>query len=432
MEVKPKALKRKLTLQVFLPFCFGAIVCMLCAMLPMYFQSIDTVDWVVDKMTSDQNEILKQISFQVALESSALLQIPTNFMLIAADMITRYNSLSLAIKSDFFYTSGAVNGRLFQLGEEACDGYDESYQASFLNASWYIGPNITSFRKLSVTSRQNYGRSTIFDSFMRPIAAVGKEFPKTLQQVYLAYESDGLFYMNPVRKMEFFVNCTDCEQSDYYDPRTRPYYKASLEMKDTNKAVMVPIYKYASQNILGQTVCTSSNFTDMNFTTTCMDYDNSLLKEHLSSITMGGTTYSYAVSTSGSVYTHPNLPINSTQINPILYYEMHERNASSSEIHYFQKHILPLFTNSTSIVHASYHVNGDLINIAISPIFVKLKIGGSFENSLTHVYSVGVAMKQSVLEGDIDNLKDDSSKLYLYELVVFISVAAVILLLWHM
>lgn len=429
MEGKRGALRRKLTLHVFLPFCIGAIICVLWALVPMYFQCTSVVDWVVDKMIHDQNNILKQISFQVAVESSALLQIPTDFMLMAADMISRYNSLSLVIKPDFSYITGAVNGKLFQLGEQQCEGYDPEYNASYVNASWYEGPNLTTFRQLSTVSRQNYGRSTIFDSFMRPIAAVGKSYPDTLQQVYVAYDSDGLFYMNPVRKIEAFVNCTDCESQDYYDPRSRPYFTAALAGQDTNKAVLVPIYKFASEDYLGQTVCTSSNFTDIKFTTTCLDYDNTMLRSHLSSITMGGTTYSYAVSTSGSVYTHPNLPIHTTELNSITYYEMVMKNATKSEIRHFEKNIIPLFTNSTKTVHTSYHIDNELINIAISPIFVKLKLGVE-KHSYTHVYSVGVAMKQSVMESDIYDLKSETTKTYIYEVGIFVGSSAVILLLW--
>mmetsp|Transcript_9549 Transcript_9549/g.18603 ORF Transcript_9549/g.18603 Transcript_9549/m.18603 type:complete len:922 (-) Transcript_9549:1479-4244(-) len=430
MEVRRGALRRKLTLQVFLPFCIGAIICVLCALLPMYFQCTDTVDWVVEKLTHDQNAILKQISFQVAVESSALLQIPTNFMLIAADMITRYNSLSLKIKADYLSTEYTMNGKLFTTGEVTCEQYDTKFNASFVNSSWYLGPNITTFPQISKSSRMNLARSSIFDSFMRPIAAVAKTVNNSLQQVYVAYESDGMFYMNPARKMQALVNCTDCPQQDYYDPRTRPYFTEALKEQNTNKAVLVPIYKFASQNYLGQTVCTSSNYTDMNFTTTCLDYDNMLLREHLSSITMGGTTYSYAVSTQGTVYTHPDLPINSTTLNSITYYEMDNKNASSAEKRYFNKTILPLFEDTRHTVHAKYHINGELINIAISPIFVKLKLGDPISESLTHVYSVGVAMKQKVLESDIKDLKSDSTKIYLYEVILFLCFAALILLLW--
>jgi hypothetical protein len=430
MEVKRGSLRRKLTLQVFLPFLVGVLICLLCAMLPMYYQCTETVDWVVDKMTSDQNKVLKQISYQVAIESSALLQIPTNFMLIAANLIARYNSLELITKSDFFDINDAVNGKLFEEGAVECYGYDAQLNASYVNASWYVNPTLTNFSSLDVTSKQNYGRSTVFDSFMRPIAAVAKSVPESIQQVYIVYEADGMFYMNPVRKMEFFVNCTDCNPTNFYDARERPYFNASLKERDTGKAVLVPIYKFASEEYLGQTVCTSSNFTEMNFTTTCLDYNNNLLRDHLSSITMGGTTYSYAISVTSQVYTHPNLPIKATEIEDIEYYEMTMKNATSRETRYFKDHIVPLFLHCTTTVHASYHIKGELINIAISPIKVRLKLDESHEVSSTHVYSVGVAMKVSMLRSDIDDLESESTKIYLYEVVIFTVLSAVIMLLW--
>jgi hypothetical protein len=400
-------------------------------MLPLYYQCIETVDWVADKMTSDQNKVLKQISFQVAVESSALLQIPTNFMLIAANMIARYNSLELITKADFLDIDDEVNGKLFEQGAVECYGYDSRLNASFVNASWYINPTVTDFHSLDVISKQNYGRSTVFDSFMRPIAAVAKTVPNTIQQVYIVYETDGMFYMNPVRKMEFFVNCTDCDPNEFYDALKRPYFKASLEARDTERAVLVPIYKFASEEYLGQTVCTSSNFTGMNFTTTCLDYNNVLLRDHLSSITMGGTTYSYAISITNEVYTHPNLPIEATEIEKIEYYEMHMKNATSHEIRHFKDHIVPLFLNCTTTVHASYHIKHELINIAISPISVRLKIGGEgHQVTATHAYSVGVAMKVSMLRDDIDDLESESTEVYLYEIVIFTVLSAVIMLLW--
>ncbi|CAG9310661.1 unnamed protein product [Blepharisma stoltei] len=429
-------LTRKLTWGILVPLVAGMVLITIIASVPLYIQYPTWIDNYINHMINDQgNAMLNVSSFVGKTGSSNVVQYAANLMIIANILMEEYLVQDiLSVKNDFNYEDNYVSGVGFDEGNMTVPGLIEKTNMSYYAAMWYLNPDIKNSSLLPPESYRNLKSSAVFDSFLRPMAQLGDEASPYFGDVYIGYDIDGFFYTNPTYYRGYFLNYSEmnCSYNQgspaQFDPRCRPWYAQTKTSTSPNNPsiVLTEPYQSISNFNLGQSACTGLWYGNQTYIlTACIDYSLTSAENHLLNVSVGGSTYSYALAADGRVIIHPKLNRTSNVVPPITQLEF-GNNPDQDEVNYYNEHILPYFKQVRTI-KTYYYKNGEKMMIAISPILIKQDI----EEHQTHWASIGIVMNQKEMTKDVEGLKEDCNILLYVEYGIFGSIELIIAVLCY-
>ena len=425
IPLKPN-LQRKLMFWVLLPMVVGMISTLLIAYLPFYLSFPSWINSITDEMINDRKGTLKIISGYLSLAAGSAISYPCSFLILSGELMKMTFNSTIQIKSSFTPYTNSINARLFQIGEIPPPyGFNASTNKSFETGMWYLGNTLYYNQMTNASDIQNLNLSGIFDFFIRPIVLAGNiDGTVIFQRSLTGFQNDGMVHAVPTEYQSYYqmFNSSNCSYNanralPLYDPRCRPWYIMAETSTDPDIITITEPYLFADSTAnIGQTLC-ASNWDGTNFRlASCIDYSMDQLSSYINTTDTGKTTYAFAVSPGDKTFVHPRFNnscqsdiTNSVQcLSNITTTEM--TGASSAEISYFNKYILPLFSlNITSI--GEYSVNGEKIIIAVSPVNTVV----SLQKEIGRVASIGLRLEKRTTTEPFSELKQSLTELLMFE-----------------
>ena len=428
-----KELKSKITWGIVIPLATGMVFIGLVASLPLFLKYPQWLDYYREEMVENQGYALRNVSWYLA-EAAHLnvMQYSSNLMLIAGTLIKNYYQKNLDVKPDFNGSSNYINGVLFDNSSVIPYGYNETTKKSYQTSMWYFSPSIVDPEYLQGLTQMHLKDSAVFDSFLRPMAALAKNPKPFFSEVYLGF-SEGLYYVNPTSYGGFSSSIAKdptCKYNEFrephFDPRCRPWYKTTASAQSQDSVTLTTPYLFINSKKLGQTACYGVSNLGRLRCVVCIDYKLESQRTHAFNLTLGDEAYSYVLTVEDQVLIHPKLNRSKSIVPSITELEFGSEG-DSSEKSYYRRSILPLFRKDTTTI-SHYEKNGKKILIAVSPISLRLDMNKEY---LRHWASLAVVIPEHQLIYRIDELKDEGRVLLVVEVCIFTVVMTAIILLCY-
>ncbi|CAG9333893.1 unnamed protein product [Blepharisma stoltei] len=419
-------LQKKLMCKTLGPMILGMICTVFISYIPFYFQYPSWIDSITDKMLNDQQKTLLQLTNNLASSTGWSLQYPVNFVLLMKTLIEEYYGGTLKVKSDFNSANNYVNARSFAFGE--VEGFDNK-SIYYDYSMWYLGPHLLETSELNSAQLLELNTSGVFDSFLKPIALLKANYSGILDVSYIAWDQEGLFYMQPLGWETYYVdfeqkNCSYINETEsYYDPRCRFWYKALKNSTNQNLAVINKPYVFAS-GALGQTVCAGYYPNKELEIAGCIDYLLENIKKILEVVNIPGSKYAFAVTTDAVPFIHPKLNTNASELPSIQELEFGADNLDSSECGKFNDTIFIDLQGDRALT-STYDVQQKKYLIAISPINLTMGMDGTIER----IGSIGIRLAEEYMTANFNDLKDSLKNIIYIEGIVLIFVLTGILIM---
>lgn len=420
--MKIKGLRRKISFVLIVPLAIGILLTTLAPFIYLLMYYPNFLNDYTDKMISNQKNTLIQVSSLAAkCISYSYVQKIFNFINVGGDLMDQY----------LFY--GLDTNQKMQIEKLRYNYKDPNIPPG---ASVWIWKNVSNFDNLTESTKANLNTSIIFDPIMKAITKVGiKSYSedsasnksKAFSQNYIAFSSDGLYYVNgasndsasntciPINSPDF-KNETKCQYCDptypykYYDPRCRNFYNTTLQ-DDTFEAILVDPYSYVGGD-RGQSVCRGQwNFTSSDLVLVfCADFGTGdIYEQTLVDLLNKGPTYSYVLNVRGKLmaYKYDDLSGKNKTIEEL------EFGDDKSESKSFQNKMLPLFENQVS-EFKYYKKDGKKMMAAVSPIMMQ----SSSKKNIDHIASIAIVMKKSHLESKFNDLKSTCTRIMYIQIII--------------
>lgn len=422
-------LEKRITVWILIPMVVGIVLLELLSAL--YFQSfyISQVDKYRDHIVSTHKTALATITLLLSESiSSGVLQPSVNFMVIAGDLIEQnLVNQSLEVKSSFTGEKNYVNSILFDNFTVVPQGFDPLTNNSYQCADWYLNPLDVFPENLPAASQSNLYYSAVYDSFLMSIARLPNINNTLLNGVYLGWNNDGMFYINPTSYLGFdlnperFKNCEFVKDFPHFDSRCRPWFDQTLNAPDRHAVVLTDPYIYTN-DVVGETACKGTWEDNYMIVAVCTDLKLSQIADMLHFKEVHSKEYVYILSTNYQVIYHQG----STNITHSIQYI--EFGNDTNEAEKFNKTVLAKFSENTSSI-SKFTRNGSDFIIAIAPIFVKNDV----DDGKFHWASVAVVAKENDIIEKMNSLQSDTKKMFLIEGLVFLAFSLIVIyFFWYL
>ncbi|CAG9310660.1 unnamed protein product [Blepharisma stoltei] len=417
-----KSLRIKLTWKIIVPLMIGMILICSVAIVPLYNEYPIWIDNYINDIHDDQGKAMIDVSlYLVKSESLNIIQHSANLMIIARALMNSYFGNSLAIKTQN-YSPGLnyVSGIAIAENKAKLSCWNNITNTSYCQALWFTSPSDDNTANLNKTSLLNLNSSAVFDSFLRPMAVIGYKLNPLFGDVFIGFENDGLYYLNPAGNYSFLANASKnslCSSPTYqYDPRCTLWFEEtkSKSFETRNSVVLTDLN--LDINSLSQSACVGIwSDSDDFILSSCLKFYLNSFRKRLWGVNVGKGSYIYVLDASGEVIVYSKSTW--TSANPPSIFELEfGKNADSisAEVRYYRDHILPIFQkNKTELAY--YYKNGDKMLISVAPIKIQLGLN----SELTPWASVGIVIKESDTTKKLDKLKDDFYYLMYGEIAIF-------------
>ena len=375
----------------------------------------DSVQTASDDMKTQQASVLGKVSSLLSDLGSSALMGKLNHLLLSEELMRSQKESDL--KSGWNEDNNCVNAWRFgawtkgEVPLKTIPGLNSTTNSSYYYAMW-VGWRATTIEELNSTSRANVRLAASFDYLSQSILRLG-----TANEVYYAFESDGLLYFLPTMftmwsydPAAMGLTADKCHRTmgeDKYDPRCRPYYIETVENGVTRRITVASPYLFADKNTIGLTGCAPLWIGGALQYMHCLDFDLLELQRWMETVKIGSAGYSYLVTPKGRPYIHPKLDTSWTSDPPSLEelefsrdvtypnvsalradYEANIQDSSVlEEIAYFDSTIMPQLKSGVQNI-TSYSRLGETFIVGISPLSLRFSV-----QDRSQYLSVAVAME---------------------------------------